>query len=88
VAAVFMGLALMSGLAFGRLLRLSKEDTVTVGIGFADCHVAVAPAIAIKLLNRIENAAFLVMYFLPERLPLGGVASHNGCLAPPVQQAL
>jgi hypothetical protein len=87
VAAVFMGLALLSGLAFGRLLRLSKEDTVTVGIGFADCHVAVAPAIAIKLLNRIENTAFLVIYSLAKRMPPGGAAWRRAYLAPTVQQA-
>jgi hypothetical protein len=56
VAAVFMGLALLAGLAFGRLLRLSKEDSVTVGIGFAVRNVGLASAIAITLLNRIEYA--------------------------------
>jgi BASS family bile acid:Na+ symporter len=54
VAAGFMGLALLAGLAFGGPLRLSKKDRVTVGIGFAVRNVALALAIAITLLNRIE----------------------------------
>ena len=64
VAAVFMGLALLAGLLFSRLLRLSKEDSVTVGIGFAVCNVALSFPVAITLLNRIEYAVFAVVYFL------------------------
>jgi len=77
-AAVFMALALLAGLAFGRLLRLSKDDTVTVGIGFAVRNVALAMAIAVTLLNRIEYAVFAAVYFLTEvPLLLGAVAVYR-----------
>ena len=55
-AAVFMGLALLAGLVLGRFLRFSKESTVTLGIGFAVRNVALASAVAITPLNRIEYA--------------------------------
>jgi ACR3 family arsenite efflux pump ArsB len=87
VAAVFMGLALLVGLAFGRLLRLPKEDSVTVGILFAVRNVALASAIAITLLNRIEYAVFAVVYFLTEvPLLLGVVALYRCCRTPPAPQ--
>jgi BASS family bile acid:Na+ symporter len=87
VAAAFMGLALMVGLAFGRLLRLSKEDGVTIGIGFAVRNVALASAIAITLLNRIEYAVFAVVYFLTEvPLLLGAVAVYRAWGTLAVQQ--
>ena len=77
-AAVFMALALLAGLAFGRLLRLSKGDGVTVGIGFAVRNVALAMAIAVTILNRIEYAVFAVVYFLTEvPLLLGAVAVYR-----------
>ncbi len=87
VAAGFMGLALLAGLAFGRLLRLSKEDSVTVGIGFAVRNVALASAVAITLLNRIEYAVFAVVYFLTEvPLLLGVVTWYRLWWAPAVQR--
>ncbi len=87
-AAMFMVLALLAGLAFGRLLRLPNEDGVTVGIGFAVRNVALASAIAITLLNRIEYAVFAVVYFLAEvPLLLGVVAGYRAWWAPAVQQA-
>jgi len=77
-AAVFIALALLAGLAFGRLLRLSKGDGVTVGIGFAVRNVALAMAIAVTILNRIEYAVFAVVYFLSEvPLLLGAVAVYR-----------
>jgi BASS family bile acid:Na+ symporter len=87
VAAVFMGLALLVGLAFGRLLRLSDEDSITVGIGFAVRNVALALAIAITLLNRLEYAVFAVVYFLTEVPLLLGVVAVARCRRPAVRQA-
>lgn len=77
-AAVFMAFALLAGLAFGRLLRLSKGDGITVGIGFAVRNVALTMAIAVTILNRIEYAVFAVVYFLTEvPLLLGAVAVYR-----------
>jgi bile acid:Na+ symporter, BASS family len=84
-AAAFVALALLVGLAYGWLLRLPREDGVTVGIAFAVRHVALASAIAITLLNRIEYAVFAVVYFLVEvPLLLGAVALYRICWAPAV----
>jgi BASS family bile acid:Na+ symporter len=82
-AAAFVALSLLVGLAFGGLLRLPREDGVTVGITFAVRHVALASAIAVTLLNRIEYAVFAVVYFLVEvPLLLGAVALYRICWAP------
>jgi BASS family bile acid:Na+ symporter len=83
-SAVFMLLALLGGLVFGRLLRLPPGDGLTVGIGFAVRNVALALAIAITLLNRLEYSVFAVVYFLTEvPLLLGVVAVYRwqGALA-------
>lgn len=74
-AAVFIAFALLAGLTFGRLLRLSKGDGVTVGIGFAVRNVALAMAIAVTILNRIEYAVFVVVYSLTEVPVLLGAAA-------------
>ena len=77
-SAVFMLLALLGGLGFGRLLRLPPGDGLTVGIGFAVRNVALALAIAITLLNRLEYSVFAVVYFLTEvPLLLGVVAVYR-----------
>ena len=84
-AAAFVALSLLVGLAFGWLLRLPRGEGVTVGIAFAVRHVALASAIAVTLLNRIEYAVFAVVYFLVEvPLLLGAVALYRICWAPAV----
>jgi BASS family bile acid:Na+ symporter len=88
VAGMFMGLALLVGLAIAWLLRLSREDSVTVGILFAVRNVALASAIAITLLNRVEYAVFAVVYFLTEvPLLLGVVAVYRCWWTPAAPQA-
>ncbi len=83
--AVFMAVALLAGMMFSRLLRLPPEDGITVSILFAVRNVALASAIAITLLNRIEYAVFAVVYFLAEvPLLLGVVAGYRGWWAPAV----
>jgi ACR3 family arsenite efflux pump ArsB len=80
-----MGLDLLAGLVLTRFLRLSKEGSVTVGIGFALCNVALASAVAITLLNHVEYAVFAVVYFVTEvPLLLGVVAVFRCCRRPPV----
>jgi len=82
-AALFVGLALLGGLVFGRLLRLSKADILTVGIVFAVRNVALALAIAVTLLNRTDYAVFVVVFFLTEiPLLLGVVAIYRKWCAP------
>jgi bile acid:Na+ symporter, BASS family len=65
-ALTFIGLALLTGMAFARMLRLNGEDRVAIGISFAVRNVALALAIAVTLLNRVEYAVFAMIYFLVE----------------------
>jgi len=77
-AVSFVGAALAVGLAVARLLRLSANDRIAVGIVFAVRHVALTTAIAVTLLNRIEVAVFSAVYFLAEvPLLLSVAAAHR-----------
>jgi bile acid:Na+ symporter, BASS family len=74
----FVTAALLTGLVLARGLRLSAGDSITVGIVFAVRNVALASAIAVTLLNRIEFAVFAVIYFLTEvPLLLGAVGVYR-----------
>jgi bile acid:Na+ symporter, BASS family len=64
--ALFMALALLCGWAFATMLRLRPKDGATVSITFAVRNVALAAAIAITLLNRIEYGVFATVYLLTE----------------------
>lgn len=63
---VFMAAALAMGLALARVLRFSARDSITVGIVCAVRNVALAGAIAVSLLNRIDFAEVAAVYFLIE----------------------
>jgi len=78
-SAAFMALALAGGLALGRMLRLSTADGLTLGIGFAVRNVALALAIAVTLLNRLEYSVFAAVYFLTEVPLLLGVVAIYRC---------
>jgi bile acid:Na+ symporter, BASS family len=76
--AVFMAVAMATGLMFGRVLRLKADDSMTAGIIFAVRNVGLASAIAITLLNRVEYAVFAVVYFLTEvPILLAAVAAYR-----------
>jgi len=77
----FMAAALGVGLVLARVLRLSAGDSITVGIVFAVRNVALATAIAVTILDRIEFAVFAAVYFLAEvPLLLGAVGWYrSGC---------
>jgi bile acid:Na+ symporter, BASS family len=74
-AALFIGLALAVGIEFGKLMRFTAEDILTVSISFAVRNVAIALAIAVTLLNRTEYAVFIVVFFLTEVPLLLGVVA-------------
>jgi bile acid:Na+ symporter, BASS family len=75
---LFVALALAGGLAFGRALQLGSADRLTLGIGFAVRSVALAMAVAITVMNRVEYATFAAVYFLTEiPLLLGVVAAYR-----------
>lgn len=80
----FVAAALVMGLALARLLRLSASDSITVGIVFAVRNVALAGAIAVSLLNRIDFAEVAAVYFLIEvPLLLGVVGAYRRWWTPP-----
>ncbi len=82
-ASLFIILALLAGAVFSRLLRLSKQDSLTATIAFPARNVALAMAIAVTLLNRIDYAVFVVVFFLTEvPLLLGAVAIYLKWWAP------
>jgi len=75
---VFMVACLATGLTVARILRLSATDGVTVGILFTVRNVALAGAIAVTILNRIEFAEIALVYFLVEvPLLLGLVETYR-----------
>ena len=81
--ALFVLLAMMIGLAVGRILRLGAGGVMTMGLMFAARNVALATLIAVTLLNKVEYAVFAVVYFLTEvPLLLAAVALHRVRRAP------
>jgi bile acid:Na+ symporter, BASS family len=74
----FVTAALLAGPALAYGLRLSARDGVTVAILLPVRNVALASAIAVALLNRLEFAVFAVVYFLTEvPLLLGAVGAYR-----------
>ena len=86
----FIVAALAIGLILARLLRLSASDSVTVAIVFAVRNVALALAIALTIVNRIEFAVVAVVYFIVEVPLLMGVSGAYrrwGASAPPLPES-
>ncbi len=77
----------MGGFACGGGIRSSQQGPracpPTVGVLFAVRNVALASAVAITLLNRIEYAVFAVVYFLTEVPLLLGVVAVFRCRRTP-----
>ena len=65
-----------------------KEVMITMSISFAVRNVALGMAIAVTLLNRIEYAVFMVVFFLTAQpLLLGVVAIYRKRWAPAAKPA-
>lgn len=73
LAAGFVALSFAVGWALGGLLRAEARERFTLAMEFATRNVAVATAVAVTLLGRVEFAVFATSYFLTE-LPLALVA--------------
>ncbi len=65
-AALFLGLALLSGWAFSKGLRLAAGDRFTLTVSFGVRNVGLATATAVTLLDRVEYAGFATVYFVLE----------------------
>ena len=73
LAASFVLISFVVGWAMGGLLRAEPRERFTLAMEFATRNVAIATAVAVTLLGRIEFAVFATTYFLTE-LPLALVA--------------
>jgi BASS family bile acid:Na+ symporter len=69
LAAVFVLASLGAGWVVGAAIRASAPDRFTIAAEFATRNVAIATAIAVTLLGRIDFAVFATIYFLTE-LPI------------------
>ncbi len=74
LAACFVALSFAVGWALAALLRAGARERFTLAMEFATRNVAVATAVAVTLLGRVEFAVFATSYFLTE-LPLALVAA-------------
>lgn len=73
LAMVFVTGAFATGWVLGRGVAVDPHDRFTLAMEFATRNVAIATAIAVTILGRIELAVFATIYFLTE-LPLALVA--------------
>ena len=65
-AGVFLGVAMIAGYTIGVLSGGDAKDSFTLLIEFAVRNVAIATAIAVTVLGRVEFAIFATAYFLIE----------------------
>jgi predicted Na+-dependent transporter len=68
-----MAVAMAFGWAIGRFMSLKRSDSITFAILFPVRNIALATAIAVSLMGRLEYAAFATAYFLSEAFLLLGV---------------
>ena len=69
-----MVVAMAVGWAIGRVMRLKRSDAITFVILYPVRNIALATAIAVSIMGRLEYAAFATAYFLSEAsLLLGAV---------------
>jgi predicted Na+-dependent transporter len=67
-----MAVAMACGWAIGRFMGLKRSDSITFAILFPVRNIALATAIAVSLMGRLEYAAFATAYFLSEAFLLLG----------------
>lgn len=70
-----MAVAMAFGWAIGLVMSLKRSDSITFVILFPVRNIAIATAIAVSIMGRLEYAAFATAYFLSEALLLLGVVA-------------
>jgi bile acid:Na+ symporter, BASS family len=70
-----MAVAMAFGWAIGLVMSLKRADSTTFAILFPVRNIAIAAAIAVTIMGRLEYAAFATAYFLSEALLLLGVVA-------------
>jgi BASS family bile acid:Na+ symporter len=66
LGAAFVAASFAAGWTIGGLIRAAAPDRFTLAVEFATRNVAIASAIAVTLLGRVEFAVFATIYFLTE----------------------
>jgi bile acid:Na+ symporter, BASS family len=66
LATAFVVISLAAGWVVGGIIRSSAPDRFTLAAEFGTRNVAIASAIAVTLLGRVEFAVFATIYFLTE----------------------
>jgi BASS family bile acid:Na+ symporter len=66
LAASFVVLSFLAGWLVGRVVRCDARDQFTLAAEFATRNVAIATAIAVTILGRVDFAVFATTYFLTE----------------------
>ena len=78
LAATFILVSMLLGWAVGGLVGASRPDRFTLTAEFATRNLAIATAVAVGALGRIEFAIFAAIYFLTEvPLMLAAVAAFR-----------
>lgn len=62
----FIVISMIAGLGIGSILGLNAHDRFTLLVEYAVRNIAIATAIAVTVLNRIEFAVFAIVYFLTQ----------------------
>lgn len=70
-----MAVAMAFGWAIGLVMNLKRADSTAFVILFPVRNIAIAAAIAVSIMGRLEYAAFATAYFLSEALLLLGVVA-------------
>lgn len=89
ISALFVLLSMGTGWGIGGLLKAGRRDRFTLAVEFSTRNVAIATAIAVTLLGRVEFAVFATIYLLTEApLMLAAVAMFRQSNdAPPLTPA-
>ncbi|MEW5981785.1 MAG: hypothetical protein AB1806_05380 [Acidobacteriota bacterium] len=66
MSAVFVAASMAFGWTIGSILRVSPRDRFTLAVEFSTRNVAVATAVAVTLLGRVDFAVFATIYLLTE----------------------
>jgi BASS family bile acid:Na+ symporter len=84
LALAFVAASMLAGWVVGSAIGAARGDQFTLAAEFATRNVAIAAAIAVTLLNRLEFAIFATTYFLTEvPLMLAAIAVFRARTGPP-----
>lgn len=84
MSALFVATSMAIGWMTGGVLRAQRRDRFTLAVEFSTRNVAIATAVAVTLLGRVEFAVFATIYLLTEMpLMLVAIAAFKGSARTP-----